>query len=665
MPGRPPGHGRPGGPGPRGPLGAPTEKPKDSKKTLKRLLKYLAPYKFLLLLVLVFVIIAAAFDVIAPAQLGRATTCVFEGAQSIAANEEGASIDFDLLRSILTLLIALYVLQGVFSYFQTYVMAHVAQSMFYDVRAECEEKINKIPLSYFDKKSKGDLLSRVINDVDLMSSTLQDNVTQFISGVISLLGILAMMLFISPLMTLIALCTLPLSAFGTITIARRSQKLFLAQQNSLGTLDGHIEENYSAHVELKAFTHEKPALDEFSTINNQYFNNAWRAQFISGVIRPIMQFIGDIGYIAICIIGAWQVILGAIAVGDIQAFAQYMRNFTRPIAQIASIMNSIQAMLAGAERVFDLLDAPEMDDELEYGEHHTAKEGVELKEGGAVSAGGAVPGEGGAVSEELNNGKHHTAKYGVSDTRGEVIFDHINFGYEKNNPVIKDFSIKVKPGSQVAIVGPTGAGKSTLVNLLMRFYDPDSGKILLDKQDIKKMPRQVLRSHLGMVLQETWLFSGTIKQNIAYGREGATDDQIKNAAKAAYIDHFICTLPDGYDTMINEEASNISTGQRQLITIARAILADPEILILDEATSNIDSRTEKQVQSAMRVLMHNRTTFVIAHRLSTIRSADVILVLNKGNIVEQGTHEELLESRGFYANLYNSQFVDCIDELNE
>ena len=628
MPGRPPGHGRPGGPGPRGPLGAPTEKPKDSKKTLKRLLKYLAPYKFLLLLVLVFVIIAAAFDVIAPAQLGRATTCVFEGAQSIAANEEGASIDFDMLRSILTLLIALYVLQGVFSYFQTYVMAHVAQSMFYDVRAECEEKINKIPLSYFDKKSKGDLLSRVINDVDLMSSTLQDNVTQFISGVISLLGILAMMLFISPLMTLIALCTLPLSAFGTITIARRSQKLFLAQQNSLGTLDGHIEENYSAHVELKAFTHEKPALDEFSTINNQYFNNAWRAQFISGVIRPIMQFIGDIGYIAICIIGAWQVILGAIAVGDIQAFAQYMRNFTRPIAQIASIMNSIQAMLAGAERVFDLLDAPEMDDELEYG-------------------------------------KHHTAKYGVSDTRGEVIFDHINFGYEKNNPVIKDFSIKVKPGSQVAIVGPTGAGKSTLVNLLMRFYDPDSGKILLDKQDIKKMPRQVLRSHLGMVLQETWLFSGTIKQNIAYGKEDATDDQIKNAAKAAYIDHFICTLPDGYDTMINEEASNISTGQRQLITIARAILADPEILILDEATSNIDSRTEKQVQSAMRVLMHNRTTFVIAHRLSTIRSADVILVLNKGNIVEQGTHEELLESRGFYANLYNSQFVDCIDELNE
>ena len=616
--------------GPGGPIGMPTEKPKEGKKTLRRLLAYLAPYKFFFLLVLVFVIIAAVFDVIAPAQLGRATTCVFDGAQQIAAGNQGAGIDFDLLRTILITLIILYVVQGIFNYFQSYVMAYISQHVVYDLRRECEEKINRIPLSYFDKKSKGDLLSRVVNDVDLMSSTLQDNVVQFISGVISLIGILAIMLVISPLMTLIALCTLPLSAFGTVAIARRSQKLFLAQQTSLGVLDAHIEENYSAHMELKAFTHEKAAVDEFNTINNEYFGNAWRAQFISGVIRPIMQFIGDAAYVAICVIGAWQVVIGAIAVGDIQAFAQYMRNFTRPITQIASIMNAVQAMLAGAERVFELLDAPEMDDA------------------------GALCEEKASVLDAQNVG-----------ARGEVIFDHVSFGYEENKPVIKDFSIKVTPGSQVAIVGPTGAGKSTLVNLLMRFYDPDSGKILLDKKDISKVPRQILRSHLGMVLQETWLFSGTIAENIAYGHEGATDNEIKTAAKAAFIDHFISTLPDGYDTMINEEASNISTGQRQLITIARAILADPEILILDEATSNIDSRTEKQVQNAMRVLMSNRTTFVIAHRLSTIQSADVILVLNNGNIVEQGSHEELLAKQGFYADLYNSQFVDCIDELNE
>ena len=431
-----------------------------------------------------------------------------------------------------------------------------------------------------------------------------------------------MMLFISPIMTLIALCTLPLSIVITVFVAKRSQKLYLAQQTALGALDGHIEETYGGHTEVRAFTHERESVADFERINREYFGHAWRAQFVSGLIRPLTQFVGNLAYVAVCVVGAWQVLVGAIGVGDIQAFTQYMRNFTRPIAQLASIINTIQATIAGAERIFQLMDEPEMKDESGL--------------------------------------KPHDAP-----VAGHVEFEHVKFGYVPGQTVIKDFSVDVAPGQTVAIVGPTGAGKSTLVNLLMRFYEIDSGFIKLDGVDTREMSRHDLRRHFGMVLQDTWLFNGTIRDNIAYGNDAASAEDVLRVSKAALADHFVRTLPDGYDTVINEEGTNISIGQRQLLTIARALLADPEILILDEATSSIDTRTERLVQQAMGELMANRTSFVIAHRLSTIREADTILVLNKGDIVEQGTHDELLAKGGFYADLYNSQFSECIDAFNE
>ncbi|WP_042202432.1 ABC transporter ATP-binding protein [Paenibacillus camerounensis] len=605
------------GPGPGGPgMGMPPEKAKDFKGTLRRLITYLRPRQVQLLVVLITAIASTVFSIFSPKIMGKATTKLFEGAYGMLTGVEGAAIDFGYVNNILLILGGLYLFSSLFSYVQQYVMAGVAQKVVFDMREQVNSKLERLPLKYFDSRTHGEILSRATNDVDNISTTLQQSLTQLITSIVTIIGVIIMMLTISPWLTLITIITLPLSFVVIIAITKRSQGQFIGQQKSLGQLNGHVEEMYTGHRIVKAFGREQQSLSEFNKINDDLYNSGWRSQFMSGMIMPLMMFIGNLGYVLVCVVGGIFVTRKVIEVGDIQAFIQYSRQFTMPITQTANIANIIQSTIASAERVFELLDEEEEVPET-------------------------------AVSR---------SKPAAGTEEGAVEFRHVKFGYKPDAILIEDMNIDVKPGQTIAIVGPTGAGKTTLINLLMRFYEISGGEIVIDGVNITAMKRSELRSKFGMVLQDTWLFNGTIRDNIAYGREGATEADVVRAAKAAHADHFIRTLPLGYDTILNEEASNISQGQKQLLTIARAILADPSILILDEATSSVDTRTEVQIQKAMKTLMTGRTSFVIAHRLSTIRDADLILVMNQGSVIEKGTHVELLEQGGFYADLYNSQF---------
>ncbi|MDN4066311.1 ABC transporter ATP-binding protein [Paenibacillus vini] len=607
-PGGPGGHG-PGGPG----MMMPAEKAKDFKSTLKRLIRYLRPHKYQLGAVLVMAILSTLFSILSPKVMGKATTKLFEGIIGKMKGIPGAAIDFHYVWQIIMVLLGLYLLSSIFSYFQQYLMAGVAQKTVYDLRRDVNDKLSRLPLKYFDARTHGEILSRVTNDVDNISSTLQQSLTQLITSILTIIGVLVMMLSISPLMTLIAVLTLPVSIIAITSIAKRSQKQFIRQQKELGELNGHVEEMYTGHKIIKVFGREQLSQEQFDDINGRLYDAGWKAQFISGVIMPIMSFIGNIGYVLVSVVGGILVTKKSIEIGDVQAFIQYARQFTMPITQTANIANIIQSTVASAERVFEILDE----------------------------------------EEEVKEASHPVV---LEEPKGNVVFDHVKFGYDPEHTLIQDMNIQVSQGQMIAIVGPTGAGKTTLINLLMRFYEVNDGAITIDGVNITDMKRGDLRSLFGMVLQDTWQFNGTIRENIAYGREGATEEEIIQAAKTAHADHFIRTLPAGYDTILNEEASNISQGQKQLLTIARAILADPAILILDEATSSVDTRTEVYIQKAMNELMKGRTSFVIAHRLSTIRDADLILVMNHGSVIEQGTHEQLLEQGGFYADLYNSQF---------
>lgn len=586
----------------------PVEKPKDFKGTMKRLLHYLRPHKFQFLVVFSMAILSTVFSILSPKVMGKAITKLFEGIMI-----PGVSIDFDYIVRILLILGGLYTFSAFFSYIQQFIMATVAQKTVFDMRKDINDKLSRLPLKFFDSRTHGEILSRVTNDVDNISSTLQQSITQLITAVVTLVGILIMMLTISPLMTLICFLTLPPSVVVTKVIASRSQKYFAANQKVLGDLNGHIEEMYAGHKIVKVFGREKESISKFNEINEELYEAGWKAQFISGIIMPLMGFINNIGYVLVCVVGGIFVTRRTMQIGDVQAFIQYSKQFTRPITQTANIANILQSTVASAERVFELLDEDE-----------------------------EIPDS--ALSKE------------ITSLSGEIKFQNVKFGYDEDKVLMNNMNIDVKRGQTVAIVGPTGAGKTTLVNLLMRFYEIASGKITIDGIDIRDLKRGELRSIFGMVLQDTWLFNGTIRDNIAYGRLDATDEEIALAAKAAYADGFIRTLPDGYDTILNEDASNISQGQKQLLTIARAILADPTVLILDEATSSVDTRTELLIQKAMTELKKGRTSFVIAHRLSTIRKADVILVMDNGSIIEKGSHDELLAKGDFYADLYNSQF---------
>ncbi len=594
--------------------GAPPQKAKDFGKSLKTLAGRLAPYRINILIVMVFAVASTVFSIVGPKLLGNVTTKLVEGLIAWYTGM-GLLTDMAYITRILTWLAALYVVSSICSYVQGYIMAGVANDMTFRLRREISEKINRLPLAYFDRLTHGEVLSRITNDVDLVNQTLNQSLTQLVTSFVTVVGVLSMMLSISWQMTLLALVVLPVSGAAMMFIVKRSQGYFVAQQRYLGSLNGQIEEMYGGHNIVKAFSGEEEAVRAFEKDNEALRSTAARSQFMSSIMMPVMNTIGNFGYVAVCVLGGYLAVKKVVSIGDIQSFIQYMRSFTQPIAQLASISNTIQSTVAAAERVFEFLEEPEQSPDPS------------------------------AISEAE-----------IARIEGEVRFDHVRFGYDPEKIVIKDFSALAKPGQKVAIVGPTGAGKTTIVKLLMRFYELSGGHIEIDGHDIHEFSREQLRSLFGMVLQDTWLYNATIMENLRYGSFGATDDAVIAAAKAAHCDEFIRALPGGYTMMMNEEATNISQGQKQLFTIARSILANPRILILDEATSSVDTRTEILIQKAMDSLMHGRTSFVIAHRLSTIKNADLILVMRDGDVVEQGTHEALLAAKGFYADLYNSQF---------
>ncbi len=600
------------------------EKAKDFKASIKRLLTYLSPYKLAITAVLLFAILSTVFTIVGPRILAKAIDELYSGlVRIISGKPEG--IRFDYIGRVLLILLGLYGISAAFSYLQGFIMADVSTTVSYRLRNAIGQKINKLPLSFFDKVSQGEILSRVTNDVDLLNNSLSQSITQIISSATTMLGVLIMMLSLSWKMTLVALGMLPLSLLLVLSVVKRSQKYFRKQQEYLGHVNGHIEEMYGGHVVMKVFNGEEKSVKEFEKYNSQLYDSAWKSQFISSLMMPMMRFVGNLGYVVICILGAYLTTIGAMTVGGIQAFIQYVRSFTQPINDIANISNILQQIAAAAERIFEFLD------EEEEKENN--------------------------IKAYINTGfDKENEPLSKVDIRGNVDFINVHFGYSPDKIVINDFSASIKEGQKVAIVGPTGAGKTTIVKLLMRFYEVNDGAILLDGHDIRDFSRNDLRSVFGMVLQDTWLYNGTIMDNIRYGRLDATDEEVIKAAKAAQVDHFVRTLPDSYNMVLNEEASNVSQGQKQLLTIARAILADPKILILDEATSSVDTRTEVYIQKAMYNLMKGRTSFVIAHRLSTIKDSDLILCMNEGDIVEQGTHEELLKMNGFYASMYYSQF---------
>ena len=592
-----------------------TDRAKDFKGTLRQLLRAMSRYKISLAVVVLFAILSTIFNIAGPKVLAQATTALANG--WIAKLRGTGSIDFAFIGRILLILLGMYLLSSAFSFVQSWLMSGLSQKVCYDFRRHIIEKLNRLPLAYFEKRTVGEVLSRITNDVDTLGQSLNQSITQFITSVTTMIGVLIMMLSISPQMTLIALLILPVSLVLVMVVVHFSQRFFKAQQATLGVVNGQVEEVYSGHNVIKAFNREQAVLEEFNTANDQLYASAWKSQFLSGLMMPIMNFVGNLGYVAVAIVGSIFAAAGIITIGDIQAFIQYVKNFTQPIQQLSQVSNMLQSMAAAAERVFEFLAEEE---------------------------------------EDQTADPARRADPAVID--GQVTFDHVRFGYTPEKTIIHNFSCQVHPGQKVAIVGPTGAGKTTMVKLLMRFYDVDSGSITLNGHNVRDFDRTALREGFGMVLQDTWLFKGTIMENIRYGRLDATDDEVIAAAKAAGADHFIRTLPGGYQMELNEDASNVSQGQKQLLTIARTILADNRILVLDEATSSVDTRTEQRIQEAMDRLMQGRTSFIIAHRLSTIRNADLILVMRDGDIVEQGTHDELMEAGGFYADLYNSQFED-------